>query len=563
MREALQTDKKAHWAISMENSMFHEWDEDYSSTVFDWSKIFFKLRFTPEDLRSGLLMIGLVSEEASEVTASSIYNLKQVIPGDVFIGFYPHKHRAIKGVVKDNTLFNHFEEEASDNLFAPNNAKLDIEWDFDNPMIFDATSSPLMYGQLLSRMEPEDLSGIENSDQIKPLVRLVDPLEFDERTFIENLQIGLGKYTKTMFKRSVSSDTATNPPFFNFGTDSLLPNLNRSRDSKDNSYFSIDLFYATSREKIEKYSNIEYGTQLSENLHFGNCTVSIPADHEQGKIERPWKLGIFSLAENAEKHVVVREVEELLLKDFIDQRRYELANQKDKSALLFIHGYKNTFSDVARRTAQIAFDVPFEGLTGFFSWPSLGKTSGYFKDIELADASIKPFECFLKHLVVDVGIEQLHIIAHSMGNRLLSYGLKDLSQDSSFSQYASRIKQVILAAPDIDQRVFKSNILPYFKNMGLRRTLYASKRDKALSSSEFFRSLPRLGDAGKDLFVEPGIDTVDTSVIKSGIMNHSYAFDTKELLTDLHLTINQRLAPEARRLWKKSKSDLSYWLFPR
>ena len=114
------------------------------------------------------------------------------------------------------------------------------------------------------------------------------------------------------------------------------------------------------------------------------------------------------------------------------------------------------------------------------------------------------------------------------------------------------------------KRFSKNTILPEFKNIGSSRTLYVSDKDEALHFSEKIRGgRSRLGDSGNSLFVEDGIDTVDASNVKSGGNHHSYIFDTKELISDLHFLLNLGLTPLARRLRARLKDNLTYWLFPK
>ena len=49
-------------------------------------------------------------------------------------------------------------------------------------------------------------------------------------------------------------------------------------------------------------------------------------------------------------------------------------------AFLFIHGYNVTFEGAARRTAQMAYDLGFNGAAVFYSWPSQGTPTAYTID---------------------------------------------------------------------------------------------------------------------------------------------------------------------------------------
>ena len=325
----------------------------------------------------------------------------------------------------------------------------------------------------------------------------------------------------------------------------------------------ITLFFGTNRNKTSSSDiNQFYGNKLDK-LKFGLCDVSIPRGHIQGDLERPFVLGFIEFKEKTNKHITLCDIQELDEQKFLQKIQEILDEPIEKTALIFIHGYNVTFAEAARRTAQIAWDIPFNGLSGFFSWPSSGNSFNYLKDIEHADASVSDFESFIEKIVLNTNIEKLHLIAHSMGNRLLSFSLTNLSDKPSFLSKLSIINQIVLGAPDIDQNVFMNTFLPKFKNIGNRRTLYSSDKDKALDISEELRGgLARLGDAGQSLFVCDGLDTIDASNVKSRILGHSYIFDTKELLSDLYYLLGKGLKPEERRLRARKKKNLIYWLFP-
>ena len=324
----------------------------------------------------------------------------------------------------------------------------------------------------------------------------------------------------------------------------------------------VSLFYCTNRKKTESTNiNKFYGAELVE-PNFGTCEVTIPPGHSQGKIERPRNYIIFKMRENADRHIVVSNINEKSEKDFFSDMVNDLGATADKSAFIFVHGYNTTFSEAAWRTAQIAWDIPFKGIAGFFSWPSSGETIRYLQDIEKADSSIGHLEAFIEKMIVNTQVENVHIIAHSMGNRIATHALNNLSRKPSFASNMQKIKQVVLCAPDLDQTVFNNSILPYFKSIGVRRTLYCSEKDKALAFSEKLRSQPRLGDAGNSLYVATGIDTIDASNVNSLGNHHSYIFETKEVLTDLHFLLGNNFSPQERRLKSRKKGELDYWLFP-
>lgn len=132
-----------------------------------------------------------------------------------------------------------------------------------------------------------------------------------------------------------------------------------------------------------------------------------------------------------------------------------------RSALLFVHGFNVTFEDAARRTAQMAYDLAFEGAPVFYRWPSQRTSPAYMFDeqnIEWAQADLKGFlEDFFTHS----DAESIYLIAHSMGNRALTRAVASLLTERPALR--NRLKEVILAA-----RIW---MLTYSNETSLQRSL--------------------------------------------------------------------------------------------
>lgn len=342
---------------------------------------------------------------------------------------------------------------------------------------------------------------------------------------------------------------------------SYAPPLHRS--PKEDPGGEVELFYATNRTATgDKRPNNFYGNE-SGDLTLGKATVSIPPGHQLGEIERPRKILLWCRKENVAKDIVLTHVGEMPTTEYYAWLKDGITKSESKAALIFIHGYNTSFAEAAWRCAQITYDIPFNnGISGFFSWPSDGKTLSYLADGAEAEASVPKLEMFIKDLVNNTGVEQLHFIAHSMGNVVLTGALKSLSYDPDFMGKVHVISQVILAAPDIDKKVFNDTLLPRLKQIGKRRTLYANDQDKALRMSRTIRmDMIRIGEAGGRIYICDGLDTIDASNVTSEGNHHSYMFECKELLTDLSLILNEGLGPDRRGLREIPKDPLKYWLF--
>jgi esterase/lipase superfamily enzyme len=143
-----------------------------------------------------------------------------------------------------------------------------------------------------------------------------------------------------------------------------------------------------------------------------------------------------------------------------------------------VHGFNTSFAEAARRTAQISYDLQFEGVPLMFCWPCRGGIEGYAADETAVEGAIEPLHQFLCKTVRHSGATKVHLLAHSMGNRALSRALEKIVQAGTLSTPAFR--QVVLAAPDMDSEVFVqlARVIP---GAGHRTTLYASSRGRALA----------------------------------------------------------------------------------
>ena len=323
------------------------------------------------------------------------------------------------------------------------------------------------------------------------------------------------------------------------------------------------VFYGTNRKPTGNTDPNEfYGSNRGE-LQQGTCMISIPPGHRQGVLERPGKFLFFwENKENPGKHIILQSLTPLIDSEYYNQLRTSIYQTESKAAFVFVHGFNVSFNEAAWRCGQIAYDLPFSGVATFFSWPSGGQVRYYGTDIERADASVTALVTFIKNLVENAGVRTLHFIGHSMGNRILTRSLNQLVQLPIIQNNIEVISQVVLAAADIDQDVFDTEIYPVFKTIGKRRTLYASNQDIALLLSEKLRTgLKRVGEGGADVYVADGIDTVDASNISTAGLQHSYIFEDPQLLYDVNMLLTSNANPKDRRLREAMKDKLKYWLF--
>jgi esterase/lipase superfamily enzyme len=226
--------------------------------------------------------------------------------------------------------------------------------------------------------------------------------------------------------------------------------------------------------------------------------------------------------------------------------------------LIFLHGYKTSFEDAIKSTAQLACDLNFSGQIACFSWPSYGDFKAYGGDgIHIGRCSYIGTE-FLIGMLSRTGAARVHVIAHSMGNRLLANSLAGMVGRLN----GTRFDQFILAAPDIEVDDFCSNAAHYYPQLAKRTTLYTSNKDVALRLAgmagwPFIHDAPRVGYHGtpEGLFgpnwpitVVPNIDTVEISQVNPSWHGHSYHSDAERVQDDMARLLLDGADPKLRGL---------------
>ena len=251
--------------------------------------------------------------------------------------------------------------------------------------------------------------------------------------------------------------------------------------------------------------------------------------------------------------------------EFMSELAVAVAGGKTNEALIFVHGFNNTFEDAARRTAQIAHDIQFSGVPMFYSWPSGGRARDYVSDGNDADQAVFHLKLFLKDIVENAKFTSVTLLAHSMGNRALTRAFIALKSEMG-AEKLRVFKEIILAAPDIDADVFRNEIAPALIASNSAVTLYASSNDEALIASKKVNGAPRAGDSGAGLVVIKGMETIDATNVDTNLfwgLRHAYVADNRNVLSDLYYLIVKGLrSPSRFGLYPvPSPVDPQYWKF--
>ncbi|MGN7705705.1 alpha/beta hydrolase [Chryseobacterium sp. 22543] len=217
-----------------------------------------------------------------------------------------------------------------------------------------------------------------------------------------------------------------------------------------------------------------------------------------------------------------------------------MSSTKDRSdVLIFIHGYLYDFDDELKAILdlkKIFIDNPASPVEHilFVSWPASGSIIplSYFDDkassINSGTSLMRLFYFytqFLKDIFSNRDLapcnQRIHIMAHSLGNRVLQSMLYSLKRENILRV----IDQVLLLNADVSYKVFEDsedsyNKLPLLAN---RISIYLNRQDAVLGISQFTKNIltPRLGKNGpSDLtHYKDIVSIIDCTFVKEDILN--------------------------------------------
>ncbi len=134
--------------------------------------------------------------------------------------------------------------------------------------------------------------------------------------------------------------------------------------------------------------------------------------------------------------------------------RQQIKDAPSKDLFIFVHGFNNTFEDAARRAAQMAYDLDFDGTPVLYSWPSQGSATAYAVDEAAVGISGRKMADFLETVVARVRRRAHPLLAHSMGNRALIEALQTYLAKRAPEKRRHIFGQIVFTAPDVDRDYF-------------------------------------------------------------------------------------------------------------
>jgi esterase/lipase superfamily enzyme len=341
--------------------------------------------------------------------------------------------------------------------------------------------------------------------------------------------------------------------------------LKNRRYQQKNGFATVRVFYGTNRGVSGSQKPEEFYTGTRGDLNYGYLDVTIPQTHVEADLETQPRWVEYTLAtsqaESRAHYVLLDKVVQLPRDEFVRQLRTQIGAAPSKDVFIFVHGFNNTFEDAARRVAQLAYDLDFDGTPMLYSWPSQGSTTAYSVDEASVQISGRRMADFLETVVAQSGAQHIHLIAHSMGNRALIEAMQTYLAKRAPENRQHIFGQLVFTAPDVDRDYFMDAVGD-LNAAAQRTTLYASDTDYAIRSSQFFHGAPRAGTAGDVIVKLTGLDSIDMSAVPADSLGHSYFAANAGALYDMFRLL-WRSDPPPRRcgMSNPKPGTTSVWRF--
>ncbi len=195
---------------------------------------------------------------------------------------------------------------------------------------------------------------------------------------------------------------------------------------------------------------------------------------------------------------------------------------KEREALIYVHGYNNTFDQGVLRVAQLADDFKLGSLALHYSWPSSGSALGYEYDKDSMLYARDGLEDLIR-TVAAAGASRILLVGHSMGAQLIVEALRqiDIAEPGASRRM---IDGVVLVSPDIDDEVFRAQVAR-ITPLPQPFIIFISRRDRALQLSALLTGQQdRLGnmESFRDL-ADLDVTILDVTSFSSGIGHFTLA----------------------------------------
>jgi len=338
----------------------------------------------------------------------------------------------------------------------------------------------------------------------------------------------------------------------------------------------LPVFYATTRAPAREGKGGYYVNRAGDGMVLGAAAVQIGepgwswhdlvVSDRTNTVEQPRPGEVYATEEfgRAREDGEIGEAEHRFL-EAIDAR---LARGRNRELVLYVHGYRVTFDEVAVQMGSFAHYLG-HGSIVTFQWPTGLYFWNYVTDCPRAERYVPNIERLIA-LLARSSAEQINVIGYSCGSPLLAAALARLrarhpAEDRAQLATRYRIGNVIFVASDVDLRTFAREHVPPSLELGQQLIVYVSRRDRALGFSRLIAGASRLGKPDiaeltpgelDRIAADPRLQVVDVSAVRGahemgGMKGHGYWYANDWISTDITLSLRHPIPPERRCLVKR------------
>ena len=245
------------------------------------------------------------------------------------------------------------------------------------------------------------------------------------------------------------------------------------------------VFIATTRAR----EGSDYGKGRSPSPYYLRYDISVPSERQPGEISWP-RTGI-----DPKRHFLAAARTDFSGTDTF-RRDLRRALQKwpspDREAIIYVHGFNNTFDEGLLRITQLMTDFQVAGVAVHYSWPSAGSPLGYAYDRDSLLIARDGLDALITQ-VRAAGAKNVVVVAHSLGSMLVMEALRQRAIANPGS-VAEDIGAVMLISPDIDVGVFRTQAARIGR-LPQPFGIFVSRRDRVLRlSAQLTGQSNRLGN---------------------------------------------------------------------
>ena len=255
-----------------------------------------------------------------------------------------------------------------------------------------------------------------------------------------------------------------------------------------------------------------FGAQRAQTPTYARYDIAVPPDREPGQIS--WPRGVPDPA----TQFLARDIEIFGAAGAFrsDLRRALLQRPSaQREAIIYVHGFNNSFAEGVLRITQLAHDFQFPGVAVHYSWPSAANPLGYAYDRDSTLYARDGLEVLIGQ-VRAAGAERIVLVAHSVGSMLVMEALRQKEIGTPGSVLRD-IDGVILISPDLDIDLFRTQA----RRIGTLPQpfgIFVSKRDRVLNlSARLTGQRNRLGNVDRvDAVADLNVTVIDVSEFSTG-----------------------------------------------